>query len=192
MIKELKEIRRQNQLKNNNKFRYDDEGRVIIDLHVKDDNNFLSPYSTEENSTISDGVSDFIAHSLLEVNAKERIHFNIYSNSIDEKEKKEYTSAIHSQYASEYKQTVYEKKRLLIISAIMFMIAVLTLTVMILLEVSGVGNAIITEIIDIVSWVFMWEAVDVFFFRRTALKHKEYRCLCLCESIIEYFPYIND
>ncbi len=187
MIKELKEIKNQLALKNND-VEHDDEGRAIINLRVKNDDNFLSPYSTGVKGTLSGELSDFIEHSLMEVHHNERIHFKIQSDTIDESEQKEYTDAIHSHYASCYKETVLSKHRLMKISLIMAFIAILTLSAMIFLEVSGMANAVLVEVIDIIAWVFMWEAVDIFFLRCAVLRQKERRYLCLSESVIEFLP----
>ncbi len=60
MINELKNMRKQFETKNNIDIQYDDEGRALIKLLVKNDDNFLSPYSTKEKGTLSGEVSDFI------------------------------------------------------------------------------------------------------------------------------------
>lgn len=189
MINELKNMRKQFETKNNIDIQYDDEGRALIKLLVKNDDNFLSPYSTKEKGTLSGEVSDFIEHSLMEVHCKEKIHFQIHGDTIDDAEKNEYTAAIRSHYSTCYKETVFEKKRLFVISMIMAFIAVITLSLMIFFEVRGITNAVFVEVIDIIAWVFMWEAVDIFFFRRSELKLKEYRYLRLAESVIEFLPY---
>ncbi len=187
MLKELKELKIQLALKNND-VEHDNEGRAIINLRVKNDDNFLSPYSTDENGALSGEVSEFIEHSLMEVHHNERIHFKIHGDTIDEKEQKEYVNAIHSHYESCYKETILSKRRLMKISLIMAFIAILTLSAMIFLEVSGMTNAVLVEVIDIIAWVFMWEAVDIFFLRCAVLRQKERRYLCLLESVIEFLP----
>lgn len=192
MIKELKELKKQLDSNGKKDLRHDEEGRITIDLHVRDDDGFLSPYSTENNSTISDGVSDFIEHSLKSVPIGERLHFNVYGNTITDDEKAEYTEALHSHYSVCYKDAVQEKKKLKVIAFIMSLIAIITLTVMIYLEVTGRASAVFTEIIDIVAWVFMWEAVDIFFFRCKSLQIKELRYLCLVDSKIDYYPEENN
>ena len=53
---------------------------------------------------------------------------------------------------------------------------------------SGARVEIFTEIIDIFAWVFMWEAVDIFFLQCTMLNFKQKRYLRLYDSIIEYLP----
>ena len=76
MVRSLKEIKKE--LKNcRNEQEADAEGRVLVDLRVIDDNDFLSPYSTANHNVISDGVSDFIEHSLSDVPSEKPIHFRM-------------------------------------------------------------------------------------------------------------------
>ncbi|MGN1094862.1 MAG: hypothetical protein ACI4QR_00580, partial [Eubacteriales bacterium] len=166
----------------------DSEGRTIIDLRVINDDDFLSPYSTENHNVISEEVSDFIERSLNSVPYEEPIHFRIHSDSITEDEQKEYTDAIHRHFADCYENTRFEKKKLHRVAFIMTFIAVVALSFMIGFEVSNIKSAVVSEIIDIFAWVFMWEAVDIFFLQCTMLRFKQHRYLLLADSVIEYLP----
>jgi len=188
MIRELKEIKREQDLKNNVCYEKDADGRAIVNISVRNDDYFLSPYSVDSHAVLSSEVSNFIEDSLKIIPANESIRLRIHSNTISESEKIEYTNAIHSHYAESYKSTSFEKKRYKRIALVMAIVAILVLTVMIGLDVLGLKNAVALEIIDIVAWVFMWEAVDIFFMRCTSLSIKEKRYLRLCDSEIEYVP----
>ena len=86
MFKTLKEYNKYKNLINKEQ-KYDDEGRVIIDITVNDDSNFLSPYSYSENNDISTEVASFIDQSILSIKKDQKIHFVIHSDSIDENER---------------------------------------------------------------------------------------------------------
>ena len=187
MIKEIKELKKQ--LDNNFSVqKRNDDGRVIVDLTITNDDQFLSPYSTDKHSVISSDVAEFIENSLEMVPVNDRINFHIHSDVIDEKEKKEYKEAISTYYTERYKVTRAENRRLKGIALIMALVAVFTLTVMIWLELSGLKNAVFLEVVDIFAWVFMWEAVDIFFLRCSALRIKEKRYLSLIDSKIDFLP----
>ena len=62
---------------------------------------------------------------------------------------------------------------------------------MIWLEVTERPSPVFSEIVDIFAWVFMWEAVDIFFLQCTMLRFKQRRYLALADSIIEYVPLIG-
>lgn len=185
MVRSLKEIKKE--LKNcRNEQEADAEGRVLVDLRVIDDNDFLSPYSTANHNVISDGVSDFIEHSLSDVPSEKPIHFRIYSDVITPEEQKEYTRAIHSHYADKYRQTCMEKKKLHGVALVMALVAVAALSFMIGIDIAGLRTEVFTEIVDIFAWVFMWEAVDIFFLECTMLRFRQRRYLRLADSVIEY------
>ncbi|MBQ8402919.1 MAG: hypothetical protein IJX55_00655 [Clostridia bacterium] len=185
MLRSLREIRKE--LKNCKKEQETDaDGRIMVDLRVINDNDFLSPYSTANHNAISEGVSDFIEHSLSDVSSEKPIHFRIYSDVITKAEQEEYTRAIHSHYADKYRQTCLEKKKLHNVALIMSLVAVAALSFMIGIDIAGLRTEIFTEIVDIFAWVFMWEAVDIFFLECTMLRFKQRRYLRLADSVIEY------
>lgn len=190
MIKELKEIKNELDKKGQEKLYRDSDGRAIVDLTLRDDDGFLSPYSTDKNSVISAEISEFIEHSLKPIPTNERLRFNIHSDTITEEEKTEYTDAIRTYYTISYKSVHSEIKRLTKLALVMALVAVIALAIMIGLELSGL-NAIFLTIIEIFAWVFMWEAVDVFFLQCTLLRFKEKRYLSIIDSKIEYFPIKN-
>jgi len=185
MDKQLKELKKkQNEYKPECKC--DSEGRVIVDLNVHNDDNFLSPYSSSENAVLTEEVSDFIENNLKNVSVEKRIKLVIHGDTITDEEQIQYENAIHRHYSEQYQNVKTDKSRLTKISFIMAMIAVLVLTVMFTLEFTIGINAVILEVIDIIAWVFMWEAVEIFFLQGSALRRKEKRYLALIDSKIEF------
>ena len=152
----------------------DEEGRTVIDLRVIDDNDFLSPYSTENHNVISGEISEFIESSLYSVPHNERIHLRIHSDNITEEEQKEYTKAIHCYYEDRFKNSSFEKKKLIGVASIMTLVAVVALVFMIWLEVTERSSP-----------------VDIFFLQCTMLRFKQRRYLALADSVIEYVPLIG-
>jgi len=70
-------------------------------------------------------------------------------------------------------------------AALLALAGVLCLGLMFVTERFG-GNAIWTEVIDIVAWVFLWEAVDILFFRNRKLKGDKLRYVSFMNMNIEY------
>lgn len=192
MIRSLKEIRKE--LKNRrgeNTRERDDEDRAIVDFCVHSDDDFLSPYSLRSNAELSTSVAEFIERSLDNVPVKEQVRLRVHSNVITEEEQKAYTSAIHGYYEARFESVRFEKKRIWIVAMLMAIIGVVALTLMIGLELTGRGSAIVTEVIDIFAWVFLWETVDLLCFELTALRIKSWRYLALSACFIEYLPLAN-
>ena len=187
MLHSIKEIKREISSCKNEHLK-DDEGRVLIDLRVINDESFLSPYSTEGHNIISEELSDFIEHSLAPVPSDKSIHFRIFSDVITKEEQKEYREAIHSHYGDKYRYTCIEKKKLQKLAFIMSLVAISALAFMIGIDIVGMRTEIFTEIVDIFAWVFMWEAVDIFFLKCSMLGLRQKRYLRLYDSVIEYLP----
>ena len=189
MIQSLKEIRKELQNRQSGRERErDDEGRVIIDFCVHSDDDFLSPYSLRSNAELSINASEFIERSLETVPVKEQVRLRVHSNVITKEEEKAYKQAIKEYYEERFEAVQREKKRLFVIATLMALIGVFALTVMIGLEVAGKHTAVLSEVIDIFAWVFLWEAVDLFFFETTSLRIKAWRYLALSACVVEYLP----
>ena len=50
------------------------------------------------------------------------------------------------------------------------------------------ANPIWTEVVDIIAWVFLWEAVDISAFKNRGLRLKRFRYLAFMSMKIEYCP----
>ncbi len=192
MIRSLKEIQKELKNRKNTQLRErDDEGRIIVDFCVHSDDDFLSPYSLHSNAELSTGVAEFIERSVDTSPVKEQVRLRVYSNVITEEEKIVYDKAIHGYYADRFESVRREKKRILVIALIMAVIGVIALSLMIGLEVVGERVMVLSAVIDIFAWVFLWEAVDLSCLEYVALRLKSWRYLTLSACVIEYLPLTN-
>ncbi len=186
MLKEFKELKKELDARGTYTAAYDDEGRELIALSVHNDDSFLSPYSMGKAPKLSEEVVSFLDESTRGIRPDSHVHLAIHSDSIDEEEAARYESAIRSHYESTYHSIRAEKKHLHRIALIMALVAVFALSFMIGIDVAGQGDAVFVEVVDIFAWVFMWEAVDIFFLQCTLLRARERRALILAESRISF------
>ncbi|MCD8373354.1 MAG: hypothetical protein LUD27_08665 [Clostridia bacterium] len=185
MLKSFKEIKQNIEARNaGREFRRDEDGRAVVELCVRDDSDFLSPYSSSSNSVINSEVAEFIDTSVRPLKADERVRLEIHSDEITADEQKVYTSAIHSYYAEQYKSNSLERRRLLILAIAMAVIGVIALAAAITLI--ACEREIIGDVVEIVAWVFLWETVDILCFQRSLLRAKQMRCLALADCPIDY------
>ncbi len=163
----------------------DVEERIVIDIQVKDDSNFLSPYSQKGSPIISEDVALFLENSTHSVPAKKALALQIHSDCIDAQEQIIYKKAIKTYYSNELASTSRELKKSYIIAAILAIIGILVLTAA---QIIGyyLGSVIWAEVIDIAAWVFLWEAVDIFVFRTRSLKNDKKRYSAFVNIKIEY------
>ena len=161
----------------------DSEGCIIIDMTVKNDDDFLSVYSTSQTPVISTGVAEFIENSTHSISPREHFALHIHSNCIDEGEKTEYAAAIKEYYAEKY---IANKKELNLNRII---ISILTLVGVIVLALAfQIENAVWSEVIDIAAWVLLWEAVDIGVFKNREINLRRQRYLAYMSMKIVYHP----
>ena len=153
------------------RYERDVENRMIINMTVKDDSDFLSVFSENETPVISTNVADFIENSTHALPPKEEFTLRIYSNCIDDEEKTDYQKAIKEYYAEKYIANEKELKRNIFLVFVLMLVGIFVLAF-----AFQVDHAIWAEVIDIAAWVFLWEAVDIsaFLNRSLRLKRKRY------------------
>lgn len=166
-------------------YQKDEEKRVIVNMTVKDDSDFLSVFSENDTPVISTGVADFIEYSTNAIHPKEKLTLKIHSNCIDDREKVLYKEAIKEYYTEKYIANERELKRNNVIAFFLTLAGVLVLALKIFFEYR-VSSLIWSEVVDIVAWVLLWEAVDISFFGNRALRIKRRHYLSYLDMKVEY------
>lgn len=157
------------------KYKRDDSGRVIIQMNVKDDANFLSEFSESATPVISPEVAEFIENETSAVPPNEDFTLQVYNDCIDDREEKVYSAAIKEYYMQKYIANEREIKRNRFAVLLLGIAGILVLAAELIFDYR-VGNALWSSVIDIVAWVLLWEAVDIGVLeaRVTAIKRKRF------------------
>ncbi|MDE6273421.1 MAG: hypothetical protein K2L87_00030 [Clostridiales bacterium] len=188
MIESIKELKRQLDARaKQDEIERDDEGRAVIEMSVLKDEDFLSDFSSGKAPTVSGEVAEFLNESAMAFLPKEQLHIKIYSDCIDSEEEKSYKTALREYYVRHYKRNRQELRRNAIVSAIMFLIGIAALSIGVTFTFFG-RHEVWGEILDIFAWVFIWEAVDLFFLERSVLRMGRMRCLSFIAAKISYYP----
>lgn len=184
-IKKINEIKRS--AKSSYTKEFDKEGREVIRMEVVDDSDFLSPYAHKEGIIISEGVADFLDNSVKPLDLKNDLKIIISSDQIDKKEEEIYPKAIKNYYKSRVIEADRKLKTNTAMSFSMLLVAVFIFIIYIALELKNSGY-IILQLVDISAWVFMWEAVDLYFLERRVIKYEQLRACALYSAEIEFLP----
>lgn len=163
----------------------DEAGRPIIHITVADDSHFISPYSTANAPQLTHETAEFLEHSIKHLKNDNQIKFVISGKTIDENEKVIYKRAIRNYYMQEIAETKSELKHNSAISILMTFIGIIVFSIGLLLNHYNIFPLILS-IVDVVAWVFVWEAVDVFFFRRSALRAEQLKYLKILTAEIDF------
>ena len=164
---------------------YDDEGRVVITLTVLDDRGFLSPYGEDNDLLISSETAAFLEHSTKAIHHKKDLTLQFYSNVIDDREKVLYEKGIRNYYENSFLAHQRELKHNLWLTLLLTLIGIVYFGVIVAISLFFYYD-IILEMLSIAGWVFLWEAVDIFFFQRPKIKHAQYRSYALMKAKINY------
>lgn len=161
----------------------DEFGHIIVDINVSSSDSLFSPLSLENEPIISQETAEFLSHSTKHIENSKDIKLAISSNdgNLDQPKLKR---AIRNYYIQELTESNHNLKRNSILSIVMTIIGILVFAANILLSHFGVFE-IITTVLDVVAWVFVWEAVDIFFFRRAELKHQKLKSAQLLTAEVE-------
>ena len=164
----------------------DADGRVIINMNVKDDSDFLSVYSTTRDPVISEEIAVFLQSNTHSASAKDDITLRIYSDKIDNTEKTIYEKAIKKYYSEKYveNERLLRRNNLIGLFLLFFGILVLASSIFITYLFS---SYIWAEVIDIFAWVLVWEAADIIIFKNNELRSNKYRYKAFTNIKIEYY-----
>ncbi len=153
----------------------DENNRVIINMRINNDEDFLSNFSSTKTSIINSDVAEFIENSCRAILPKEQLTLRIECNNLDNNTKNKYAQAIKEYYKERFRENEREFKFLNVAFFILAITGILILSFSIFINYKF-DSVIWSEVIDIVAWVFLWEAVDIKFFkmRQMRLQRKRY------------------
>ena len=162
----------------------DEEGRIIVNMVVKDDTNFLSVFSSGDTPVISGEAAEFLESSTRAIPLNERLALHVKSDCIDGQEQKIYKSAIREYYTEQLCANEHELRTHNVIAIILAVLGVVVLALAVLLD--QFEAVLWSEVVDIAAWVFLWESVDIFFFKTRELKGKRKRYSAFLKMKITY------
>lgn len=180
----LREIKKEVDQKSRRHYPKDEDGRAILRMSVKNDDDFLSVFSKGETPVISSDVADFIEDGISAIPPQESLTLEIHSCCIDEEEKRLYPQAIREYYTQKYIANKQELRHNFFVCLFLFLTGLATLAFGLYFSYRF-SNEVGAEVIDIAAWVLLWEAVDISVFSNRALRLKERRCLaCLDMKVV--------
>lgn len=164
MTKEnLERFRNDNFLKNY--YETDTDAYIVVTVTKE---NIYDQYS--KNSLINNDFFDYLDELYKFANKSKKLNIVFdFDESFSEQEKDNVISLVKVNYSLRYYEKRTKMKSLAVISLILLLIGCIILATYATLEHFQV-NYIVSEVISIFSWVFIWEAADLYFFARRELK----------------------
>lgn len=147
---------------------------LTIETRISDESSILSPFSGAT-PTISGEFADYLDRQFPHPSKTVELELLFVCETITKEEEAMYETAVKTHYKAELQKTEIDVKRngvgslIMLILGSIFLALVFTMTSLELSEV-------LTGIFDILAWVFVWEAMDLFFFRRRELTERRKKC----------------
>ena len=180
-LKELKRIYAKKEILLN------DKNQAVIKVFVHDLESVISPFSLQDNIVINSEFANFLDQHILATHLIHDINIQIKSNHLEKQEDIVLIQEAIKNYYYEEAIISYRKIRKTIIQSIIFtFLAVIIFSLVIFINHLSLLSAVATEIIDIAGWVFMWEAVDLFFIERPLNKYELLKNHKLVEAVVNY------
>ncbi len=161
---------------------FDSDDNALITVKADKEEQLFSSYDYDNNERLNEELADYIWDKARFVPAKNDIRIKVYAS--EKANKVEIENAIHNKFKKEYLELKEEKKRNALFSLAMLITGLLFLGVL-YLSYLYFRNEFLDVILEIVVWVFLWEAVDAFFLQRTSLRRKQFTLLKLCAARVE-------
>lgn len=160
-----------NKLKKEIKIKKDFGEIETINVKAESSKEIFSEYNYETNEILNEELEGFIVKKAETIPLKSKLRIKMF---VEEKEKiaeKEVEDAIKLRFKRDFEDYERKLKRNAQISFILLLIGILFLGFLVL-ETFFLDNFILSIVLEITSWVFIWEAVDKFFFERTEIRER--------------------
>ncbi len=167
---------------NEEDFIYDSDGNVVVSVKAINKDQIFSAYDYDSNEKLNEELGDYISRETRYVPTKSDVRIKLYTSK--DMNKDEVKNAIRNKFKKDYNEVKTEKRRNSIFCLAMFLVGLIFISVLIL-SYSYFPNTYLDIVLEVGTWVFLWEAIDSFFLRRMQLKQEQIHMLKIVTSQIE-------
>lgn len=157
-------------------------GDAILSVKAETRDELFSRYNYNNDDVINRDFTDYIWHKAKLVPLNQNIKIQIHCPA--DTSKREVKTSLKNYYRAEYLETKNELKKISFFSITCLLLGIITLLVLSVFNFAW-NNFYVVSIVDILVWVFVWEAFDSFFFKRWDGKRKLKRIQKLYSAEIE-------
>lgn len=130
----------------------------IIKIHLNEKSDYQNKFNEE---ILSYDLSNYILEEVRSINTKEKIKFAIFTNfDMQDTEKDTFISMIRNKFGDDISEIINSHYKQRIANLLIFLIGLIFLTIYSLFEIT-----VISEVILILAWVFIWEAICNFLYK---------------------------
>lgn len=170
-----------------NQIQQDEEGRTIINMNVRNEDEFISSFSFGEKKVITSEAASFIENRTSGLISPFGYTLRIHLQQLSSMEEQAYQEALQEYYIESFRENEIEIHRNRLASLLLYLSGLFVLVFMVLFEYLVTSLGIWSEVIDIVAWVFIWEATTLFFIENRKLKLRRNRLLAYLHMKVEFY-----
>lgn len=170
-----------------NKVDTDKDGRAIVRINIKDADSLLSVYNDNSREIISSETALFIDNVIKTVNPKDDIHLKISCEEYTSDKEQIYKNAITQYYLNEFADKERKLRQNTIMSITTLILAIISFVLLQLFTLWNVPN-VIYQLMEVVSWVFAWETIDLLCFQRRLIKYEQIKDVKIIFAKISFKP----
>lgn len=153
-----------------------------INIKVKSEEELYSGYNYDKNEVLNPALGDFLLEKAEALPVKSKLRLKFFSDvNIREHE---LFSAIKNKFKGEFESYQRKLKKTALFSLVVLILGILFLGLFILEEMFF-HTPVLSIILEVASWVFIWEAVDSFFLERLSLKEKRLQMARIYDAEME-------
>lgn len=177
IVEVVKNLKKELKNKNDN---YEDIETINIKAESKAA--IFSDYNYDSNEVLNSNIEEFLVEKVKNIPPKVNLRVKIFTDDcVDENEVK---VAYKNKFKGDFEELEQELKRNMLFAFTMLILGVLFMGFLIL-EMYFLNNYILSTILEIAVWVFVWEAVDSFFLERSSIRRKRYQMARLYYAELE-------
>lgn len=164
----------------------DEGGSLIMDIKLPKVSDAYSQFSPDNGLRINPELKNYFEESNLFV--KNPLKVKIYNNELETDVvgqnifKKVFKETFYAERHKIYKKNKFNS----LSSLVCLLIGLAILSVTLALGLQNIDLGLFFSSVEILAWVFMWEAFDLFFFRRTEFTGNFLRYSKMCDAEIEF------
>ena len=153
---------------------------LVINIKVDNKEQIISKFSYDETDKLNKDLSEFIVDKTKRVSINSNVKLNFYTKA--KIKEGEVTRTIRNHFTDELLNAKEDLRKSNILAFIMLILGIVTFAIL-YASYKLFINVYFEMIMEIATWVFVWESVDVIFLQRPKIRREclQLQKICLAE-----------
>lgn len=187
--KQIKKLEKSTVWKEATERDHDKYGRAIIEVGLKEADEFYSPYSYRSYEFMNPEVADYINMCEASVPVHEELAIDIYTETDTTNEDKKRIRRTVKRHHAEQLVVINKKLRKNLVEGLIFCILGFIILFVEAMLYSVFANMYLDTILAVVGWLFLWDGIEIIVSDRNELVRRKLRSLRLLNAKVHVRKY---